>query len=170
MFGPDDDFFNRFAALARMLPFLPLIGGGATKFQPVFVGDVAAAIVRALSDPAARGHTFELGGPTVYTFKELMQFVLRETCRRRLLIPVSYFVASIQAMFLQFLPKPLLTPDQVSLLKSDNIVTGRETLAALGIEPTSIEVEVPAYLSRFRPKGQYDETVRAKVIEAPASR
>lgn len=169
VFGPEDDFFNRFAALARMLPFLPLIGGGATKFQPVFVGDVAAAIVRTLSDPATRGRTFELGGPTVYTFKELMQFVLRETCRRRLLVPISFFLATIQAVFLQFLPKPLLTPDQVTLLKSDNIVTGPETLAALGIEPTSIEAEVPAYLSRFRPKGQYDETVRAKVIEAPAS-
>jgi len=170
VFGPEDDFFNRFGALARMLPFLPLIGGGATKFQPVFVGDVAAAIVHALSDPGACGRTFELGGPTVYTFKELMQFVLRETCRRRLLVPMSFFLATIQALFLQFLPKPLLTPDQVILLKSDNIVTGPDTLAALGIEPTSIEVEVPAYLSRFRPKGQYDETVRAKVIEAPASR
>jgi len=170
VFGPEDDFFNRFAALARILPFLPLIGGGATKFQPVFVGDVAAAIVRAIGDPAARGRTFELGGPTIYTFKELMQFVLRQTCRRRFLVPVSYFVASMQAIFLQFLPKPLLTPDQVILLKSDNIVTAPQTLASLGIEPTSIEAEVPAYLSRFRPKGQYDEAVRDKVSAAQAPR
>src|SRR5882724_12928071 len=170
VFGPEDDFFNRFAALARILPFLPLIGGGATKFQPVFVGDVAAAIVRAIGDPAARGRTFELGGPTIYTFKELMQFVLRQTCRRRFPVPVSYFVASMQAIFLQFLPKPLLTPDQVILLKSDNIVTAPQTLASLGIEPTSIEAEVPAYLSRFRPKGQYDEAVRDKVSAAQAPR
>ena len=170
VFGPEDDFFNRFAALGRILPFLPLIGGGVTKFQPVFVGDVAAAIVRAITDPAARGRTFELGGPSIYTFKELMQFVLRQTCRKRLLVPVSFFVASIQALFLQFLPKPLLTPDQVILLKSDNIVTAADTLASLGIEPTSIEAEVPAYLWRFRPKGQYDEVARAKIIEAPAQR
>jgi uncharacterized protein YbjT (DUF2867 family) len=170
VFGPEDDFFNRFAALARILPFLPLIGGGATKFQPVFVGDVAAAIVRAICDPAARGITFELGGPAVYTFKELMQFVLRESCRKRLLVPVPFFVASMQAMFLQFLPKPMLTPDQVLLLKSDNVVTAPDTLVSLDIEPTSIEAEVPAYLWRFRPKGQYDDTVRAKVIEAPAPR
>lgn len=170
VFGPEDDFFNRFAALARILPFLPLIGGGFTKFQPVFVGDVAAAIVRAIADPSARGRTFELGGPNVYTFKELMRFVLRQTCRRRLLIPVPSFIASIQALFLQFLPKPLLTPDQVILLESDNIVTAPDTLASLGIEPTSIEAEVPAYLWRFRPRGQYDEVARAKIIEAPARR
>ena len=170
VFGPEDDFFNRFAALARILPFLPLIGGGFTKFQPVFVGDVAAAIVRATADLAARGRTFELGGPNIYTFKELMQFVLRQSCRRRLLAPVPFFVASIQALFLQFLPEPLLTPDQVILLKSDNIVTAPDTLASLGIEPTSIEAEVPAYLWRFRPRGQYDEVARAEIIEAPVQR
>jgi NADH dehydrogenase len=170
VFGPEDDFFNRFAALARILPFLPLIGGGGTRFQPVFVGDVAAAIVRAIADPAARSQTFELGGPNIYTFKELMQFVLRQTCRKRLLVPVPFFVASIQALFLQFLPKPLLTPDQVILLKSDNIVSAPNTLASLGIEATSIEAEVPAYLWRFRPRGQYDEVARAKIIEAPAQR
>ena len=164
VFGPEDDFFNRFAALARVLPVLPLFGGGATTFQPVFVGDVAAAIVCAISDPSARGRTFELGGPAVYTFKELMQFVLRETGRRRVLVSLPYFVASIQAMFLQFMPKPMLTPDQVTLLKSDNVVSAPDTLASLGIDPTSIEAEVPTYLWRFRPKGQYDDTVRAKVI------
>jgi uncharacterized protein YbjT (DUF2867 family) len=168
VFGPEDDFFNRFAALARVLPFLPLIGGGHTKFQPVFVGDVADAIVRGVTDPATRGKTFELGGPTVYSFKELMQVMLRETCRKRFLVPVPFFVARIQAMFLQFLPMPLLTPDQVTLLKSDNVVTGKDTLATLGITPTSVEAEAPAYLWRFRPKGQYDEMVREKTIEAPA--
>ena len=168
VFGSEDQFFNRFASLARVLPFLPLIGGGHTKFQPVFVGDVANAVVQGVTDPAARGKTFELGGPTVYSFKELMQFILRETCRKRLLVPVPFFAATIKAIFLQFMPSPLLTPDQVTLLKSDNVVTGNDTLATLGIVPTSVEAEVPTYIWRFRPKGQYDELVRDKVIEAAA--
>lgn len=168
VFGPEDKFFNRFASLARVLPFLPLIGGGHTQFQPVFAGDVADAVVRSIQDPAARGKTFELGGPNVYSFKELMQIILRETCRKQFLVPVPFFLASIKAVFLQFLPNPLLTPDQVTLLRSDNIVTGENTLATLGIAPTSVEAEVPAYLWRFRPKGQYDEMVRDKTIEAAA--
>lgn len=170
VFGPEDDFFNRFAALARILPVLPLIGGGHTRFQPVFVGDVASAVLRALRAPSARGKTYELGGPTVYSFKELMQVILRETCRKRLLLPVPFSVASFQAFFLQFLPKPLLTPDQVTLLKSDNVVAAPDTLASLGIEPTSVEAEVPTYLSRFRPKGQFDELARERVSAKPAPR
>lgn len=170
VFGPEDDFFNRFAALARVLLILPLIGGGHTKFQPVFVGDVATAVLRALSDTSARGQTYELGGPAVYTFKELMQLILRVTCRRRLLLPVPFSVATLQAFFLQFLPTPLLTPDQVTLLQSDNVVSAFNTLASLGIVPTSVEAEVPAYLSRFRPKGQYDELVRERVSAKPVSR
>lgn len=170
VFGPEDDFFNRFAALARVSPFLPLIGGGRTKFQPVFVGDVAAAILRAVGDPATRGRTYELGGPTVYSFRELMQILLRETCRRRLLMPLPFSLAWLQSLFLQFLPKPLLTPDQVILLKSDNVVTAADTLASLGIVPATIEAELPAYLSRFRPKGQYDVLVRDKLSEAPQQR
>ncbi|MBS0473179.1 MAG: complex I NDUFA9 subunit family protein [Proteobacteria bacterium] len=161
VFGPEDDFFNRFAALARVLPFLPLIGGGATKFQPVFVGDVASAVARCVAEPALGGKTYELGGPAIYSFKELMQIVLRETCRNRLLVPVPFWLAAVKAIFLQFMPKPLLTPDQVTLLKSDNVVTGGDTLAALDIVPTSVDAEVPAYLWRFRPKGQYD-TVSAE--------
>jgi len=168
VFGPEDDFFNRFAALARILPALPLIGGGHTKFQPVFVGDVAAVIARLAQDPALGGRTYELGGPTIYTFKELMEIVLRETERKRLLVPVPFALATLKAMFLQFLPKPLLTPDQVTLLKSDNVVTGENGLAALGIAPSSVEAEVPAYLWRFRPKGQYEESVRERVSVAPA--
>jgi uncharacterized protein YbjT (DUF2867 family) len=167
VFGPEDDFFNRFAALARILPALPLIGGGHTKFQPVFVGDVAEAILRGVTDTATRGKTYELGGPTIYSFKELMEIVLRETCRKRFLIPVPFFMATFQSIFLQLLPKPLLTPDQVTLLRSDNIVSGEQTLDSLGIVPTSADAEVPAYLWRFRPKGQYDELVRDKAIEAP---
>lgn len=170
VFGPEDDFFNRFAALARVLPILPLIGGGHTRFQPVFVGDVAAAVLRALNDSSARGRTYELGGPAIYTFKELMQLILRETCRRRLLLPIPYSIAMFQAFFLQFLPRPMLTPDQVTMLKSDNIVAASDSLKSLGIAPTSVEAEVPTYLSRFRPKGQYDELVRERVNVKPAQR
>ena len=167
VFGPEDGFFNRFAALARVLPALPLIGGGLSKFQPVFVGDVAAAIARCAGDPALGVRTYELGGPTVYSFKELMEIVLRETGRKRMLVPFPFALASLKAIFLQFLPGPLrLTPDQVTLLKSDNVVTGADTLASLGIVPTSVEAEVPSYLWRFRAKGQYDEI--AKVSAAPA--
>jgi NADH dehydrogenase len=127
-------------------------------------------VVRALGDPWFHGKTYELGGPTIYTFKELMQLILRETCRKRLLLPIPFSVATLQALFLQLLPKPLLTPDQVTLLQSDNIVSASETLASLGIEPTSVEAEIPTYLSRFRPKGQYDELVRERVSAKPASR
>lgn len=167
VFGPEDGFFNKFAALARFLPALPLIGGGATRFQPVFVGDVAAAIARCLSDVSARGQTYELGGPNIYTFKDLMQIVLRETDRERALVPLPFAIATIQAMFLQFLPGRLLTPDQVTLLKTDNVVSaGAKTIADLGIAPTSVEAEVPAYLWRFRPKGQYEELATEKTLSA----
>ena len=156
VFGPEDQFFNKFAAMARMVPALPLIGGGRTRFQPVFVGDVAAAIVAALKNPGAQGKTYELGGPTIYSFKELMQIVLRETGRARALIPLPFALASLKAFFLQFAPNPLLTPDQVKLLRHDNVVTPTAlTLADLGIVPTTVEAEVPAYLWRFRAKGEY---------------
>jgi NADH dehydrogenase len=161
VFGPEDQFFNRFANLARFFPFLPLIGGGRTRFQPVFVGDVAAAITAALDQPGAQGRTFELGGPAIYSFKELMQIVLEETGRRRALIPLPFALASIQAFFLQFAPNPLLTPDQVKLLRHDNVVAPTAlTLADLGIQPTTVEAEVPAYLWRFRSKGEYADLVR----------
>lgn len=163
VFGPEDDFFNRFAALARILPALPLVGGGHTKFQPVFVGDVAAAIVQCARDAGLGGNIYELGGPTVYSFKELMGIVLRETGRKRLLLPIPFAAAQLQAMVLQFMPKPMLTPDQVTLLKSDNVVTGSDTLQSFGIAPTSVEAEVPSYLWRFRAKGQYEDVVREKV-------
>lgn len=162
VFGPEDDFFNRFAALARIAPALPLIGGGLTKFQPVFVGDVAAAIAQLALDPALGGKTYELGGPTVYTFKELMEFLLQAIARKRLLVPIPFALATIPAFVLQFAPRPL-TPDQVTLLKRDNVVTGANTLATLGIVPSSVEAEVPAYLWRFRPRGQYEEFVRDRV-------
>ena len=160
LFGPEDDFFNRFAALARMSPALPLIGGGMTKFQPVFVGDVAQAVMRAVSGSANGGATYELGGPEVKTFRELMDYVLAVTERKRLLVPLPFGLARLQAMVLQLMPKPLLTPDQVELLRTDNIVSdaaqaeGR-TLKAFGIEPAAMEAIVPGYLWRFRKAGQF---------------
>ncbi len=140
LFGPEDDFFNRFAALARMSPVLPLIGGGHTKFQPVFVGDVAKAIAEAAEDKLRTGTIYELGGPEVRTFKELMQFILATIERNRLLVPLPFFAAKLKALFLQFAPSPLtLTPDQVEMLRTDNVVsekavTERRTLQGIGID------------------------------------
>ncbi|HEU0161934.1 MAG TPA: complex I NDUFA9 subunit family protein [Rhizomicrobium sp.] len=160
VFGPEDGFFNKFAGLARFLPVLPLIGGGHTRFQPVFVGDVARAIVTALTSDAARGRTYELGGPGTYSFKELLQLILRETGRRRLLLPLPFSLATIQAAFLGLLPRPVLTMDQVRLLKSDNVVSPTAArLSDLGIVPTSVEAVVPSYLWRYRAKGEYAEQV-----------
>ncbi len=158
VFGPEDDFFNRFAMLARMLPALPLIGGGHTKMQPVYAGDVADAIVRALDDAASDGKTYELGGPHIYTLKQIMEMVLEQTGRRRLLLPLPFFAARIQAALLQLLPKPLLTVDQVRLLEVDNIVSeGALTLKDLGItQPISAEVVLPTYLYRYRRTGQFE--------------
>jgi uncharacterized protein YbjT (DUF2867 family) len=160
LFGPEDDFFNRFASMARFMPALPLVGGGHTRFQPVFAGDVAAAIVRALERRAGAGRIYELGGPEVRTFKELMEFMLATIERKRLLVPLPFGLAKLQAYVLQLLPKPLLTPDQVELLKGDNVVSdaarheGR-TFETLGIEPVAMEAIVPAYLWRFRKTGQF---------------
>jgi NADH dehydrogenase len=149
IFGPEDDFFNRFAVMARIAPVLPVF---PARFQPVYVGDVADAIVRILGDGETRGRTYELGGPRVMTFREVMEVVLKETGRHRLLINLPLRVAAIQAFFLQFLPVPPLTPDQVKLLAADNVVSaGALTLTDLGIEPQAIEAIVPTYLHRFRP-------------------
>ncbi|HMH64093.1 MAG TPA: complex I NDUFA9 subunit family protein [Rhizomicrobium sp.] len=154
IFGPEDGFFNKFAEMARMFPALPLVGGGHTRFQPVFVGDVAAAIVAALGISGRR--TYELGGPSTYSFKELMQLILRETGRRRALVPLPFAIASLKAMFLQLLPNPILTMDQVRLLKKDNVVAPTAAgLADLGITPTSVEAVIPSYLWRYRAKGEY---------------
>jgi len=160
VFGPEDDFFNRFAALARLSPVLPLPGGGATRMQPVFAGDVAEMIARAVDGSVNAGVTYECGGPQVLTFRELMQFVLATVERRRLLLPVPFALMKLQAAFLQFLPKPPITPDQVELLKSDNVVSAAavsegRTLEALGIVPDPIAAVVPDYLWRFRKTGQF---------------
>jgi NADH dehydrogenase len=164
IFGPEDDFFNRFAALARMSPALPLIGGGATRFQPVFVGDVATAIANAVDGNVQGSRIYELGGPEVKTFEQLMRYVLATIERKRLLVPVPFFAAKIKAALLQYMPKPPLTPDQVELLRVDNVVSdaakaeGR-TLQGLGIQPEPFEAIVPSYLWRFRKTGQFHSRV-----------
>src|SRR5262245_7881106 len=149
VFGPEDDFFNRFAAMARLAPALPLVGGGHTRFQPVFAGDVAEAVVAAIEGRAGAGRVYELGGPDVRSFKELMEYVSATMERRRLLLPLPFPLATLQAYVLQLLPKPLLTPDQVELLKRDNIVSEQamregRTLAALGIDPVAMAAVVPS--------------------------
>jgi uncharacterized protein YbjT (DUF2867 family) len=170
VFGPEDNFFNRFAAFACLLPALPLIGGGRTRFQPVFAGDVADAVAAAADGKTKPGTIYELGGPEIFSFKALMRFILATIERHRPLVPIPFWIARLQALFLQFLPNPPLTPDQVTLLKRDNIVSeeakreGR-TLEDLDITPRSVPVIVPTYLWRFRKTGQF----RHRNIPAPHS-
>jgi len=160
VFGPEDDFFNRFAKLARLLPALPLFGGGRTRLQPVFAGDVAKAVVASLEGKAQRSGAYELGGPEILTLRAVMARVLAYTMRKRLLVPVPFWFAKLQGAFLQWLPNPPLTVDQVRLLQTDNVVsegairTGR-TLEGLGIQPVAIASVVPDYLEQFRPRGQF---------------
>jgi NADH dehydrogenase len=161
VFGPEDQFTNRFAALSRALPVLPLIGGGETRLQPVFVGDVATAIADAVEGKARSGQTYELGGPDVLTLRQVQEYVLKTTERTRLLAPLPFALAKMQAMVLQFAPGPLkLTPDQVELLRSDNVVSDAAqqaglTLQGLGIVPSSLEKTAPSWLWRFRRTGQF---------------
>ncbi len=175
IFGPEDAFFNRFAALARISPVLPLFGGGETKFQPVYVGDVAEAIARALSGRAEAGAAYELGGPQVKTFRELMQYVCDVTGRRRLLLPLPFKAGDAMAygteladkLSLGLFPKMLLTTrDQIKLLAVDNVVSPQaaadhRTLEGLGIHPEAIESIVPTYLVRFRKTGQFESQKHA---------
>ncbi len=157
VFGPGDGFFNRFAAMAQLSPVLPLIGGGATRFQPVYVGDVARAMAACLAGPGHEGQTYELGGPRTYSFKELLEMMLRETKRKRLLMPVPYALAMVQAAFLEHLPVPPITRDQVKLLKRDSVVAaGAKGLADLGIEATPVESILPLYMDCFRDGGRYE--------------
>jgi len=163
VFGPEDELFNRFAAMARMAPALPLIGGGGTRFQPVFVGDVAQAIVATLDRPTTAGEVFELGGPEILTFRQMMELLLKEIRRPRLLVPVPTGVAALAALAGELLPEPPLTRDQVRLLQIDNVVTpGMPGLAALGIVPTALELVLPTYLDRFRKGGRF-----APVTQSP---
>ncbi len=156
VFGPEDQFFNRFAKMAELLPALPLIGGGKTRFQPVYVGDVADAISQCVQDEHTAGQTYELGGPEVLTFKQLMQLMLKEIDRPRALVPLPFGVADFQARFLQYAPGKPLTRDQVLLLKRDNVVSpGAKGLEDLGIVPTSLGIVLPTYLDRFRKGGRF---------------
>jgi NADH dehydrogenase len=161
VFGPEDQFTNRFAALARISPMLPLIGGGVTRLQPVYVGDVATAVADAVDGKARAGGIYELGGPEVLTMREIMEIILEITDRKRMLVSLPFGLAKLQALVLQFAPGPLkLTPDQVELLRSDNVVSEEAkaaglTLEGLGITPDSMEAIAPQYLWRFRPAGQF---------------
>ncbi len=161
VFGPEDNFFNQFADMARFAPVLPLIGGGETKFQPVYVCDVAEAVARAVDGKLTAGATYELGGPEVKSFKECLEDMLEVTRRSRVLLPLPFPIASALGKVLQLVPGAPLTADQVELLKSDNVVSdaaraqGR-TLEGLGIKPTTLAAVLPTYLDRFREHGQYD--------------
>jgi NADH dehydrogenase len=161
VFGPEDQFTNRFGALARLSPALPLIGGGLTKMQPVYVGDVATAVADAVDGKAKAGATYELGGPEVLTMREIIEIILATTERDRTLVSLPFGLARFNAMFLQFAPGALkLTPDQVELLRADNIVSDAAkvaglTLEGLGITPDSLEAVGPQYLWRFRAAGQF---------------
>jgi uncharacterized protein YbjT (DUF2867 family) len=163
VFGPEDQFTNRFAALARMSPALPLVGGGVTKLQPVYVGDVATAVADAVDGKTKAGTTYELGGPEVLTMREIIEIILKIAQREPMLIPLSFGLAKLQATFLQFAPGALkLTPDQVALLRSDNVVSdaakaGGLTLEGLEITPDSLEAIAPQYLWRFRATGQFQK-------------
>jgi len=161
VFGPEDQFTNRFAALAQMSPALPLIGGGLTRMQPVYVGDVATAIANAVDGKARPGATYELGGPEVLTMREIMEIILEITDRKRMLVTLPFGLARLKAFFLQFAPGAFkLTPDQVESLRADNVVSDAAkaaglTLEGLGIPPDSLEAIGPQYLWRFRPAGQF---------------
>ncbi|MES2749888.1 MAG: complex I NDUFA9 subunit family protein [Pseudomonadota bacterium] len=161
VFGPEDHFTNRFAALAQISPLVPLIGGGLTRLQPVFVGDVATAIADAVGGKAKPGATYELGGPEVMTMREIIEIILKIAQRKSMLVSLPFALAKLQAAFLQFAPGDFkLTPDQVELLRSDNVVsdaakTAGLTLEGLGIAPDSLEAVAPSYLWRFRKTGQF---------------
>ncbi|MDO9336616.1 MAG: complex I NDUFA9 subunit family protein [Caulobacter sp.] len=162
VFGPEDDFFNRFGQMAALSPVLPLIGGGHTKFQPIYVGDLAAAIAQAAASDAFAGQTVELGGRAVYSFKELLAFICTETGRKRILAPLPFPLAGLIGIagdLAAMVIKPPITSDQVDLLRTDNVVPeGAVGLDAFGITPKSIEAVVPAYLYRYRKGGQYAAT------------
>jgi NADH dehydrogenase len=159
VFGPDDHFFNRFAAMASVSPALPLVGGGRTRFQPVFVGDVGAALARVVGAPEAAGQTYELGGPATFSFRELMELMLAETGRRRLLLPIPFPAARLLGSLGQLVAgvvAPPLTVDQVESLKTDNVTSGAYPgLPELGVTPATLEAILPTYLYRYRKGGQY---------------
>ncbi|MDQ0318655.1 NADH dehydrogenase [Pararhizobium capsulatum DSM 1112] len=168
VFGPEDQFFNKFAEMSRFAPALPLIGGGEMAFQPVYVTDVAEAVATSVDGKVARGTIYELGGPEVLTFRNCLEIMLKTIDRKRALVPLPFGIASLIGSIASLIPfiKPPLTPDQVILLRSDNIVSeaarseGR-TLTAFGIEPTSVEAVLPSYVVHYRPQGQYTRSGNA---------
>jgi uncharacterized protein YbjT (DUF2867 family) len=168
IFGPEDGFFNKFADMARLSPVLPLIGGGNMKFQPVYVGDVAEAVARAVDGKLATGKIYELGGPEVLTFRECLQTILRVTSRKRRFIPLPFGIASLIGGIASLVPfvTPPITPDQVRLLRRDNVVSKEaeeeaRTLKAIGILPTMLTSVLPSYLVQYRPHGQYTDSGKA---------
>lgn len=167
IFGPEDKFFNRFAALAQFAPALPLIGGGETKFQPVYVGDVASAVMATLTRPdtgglSPFGATYELGGPEILTFRELYERMFEQTGRKRMMVSLPWAIARVQAAFMSVLPVPPLTNDQITSLQTDSVVSsGARLLHDLNITPTALETILPTYLDRFRPGGRFAEKKRA---------
>jgi NADH dehydrogenase len=162
IFGPEDGFFNKFASMSRFSPALPLVGGGHTKFQPVYVTDVAEAVARAVDGRAEKGATYELGGPEILSFRQCLELMLDVIDRKRALVPLPFAIASLIGSFASLVPfvDPPLTPDQVTLLRSDNIVSDEakkegRTIQALGITPALAEAILPSYLVRYRPQGQF---------------
>lgn len=157
VFGPEDKFFNKLALTAKMAPFMPVFAGGTARFQPVYVVDVAEAAARALLDPRAAFGVYELGGPRVYTYRELAELTLRMTGRTRRIVSLPVWPARIAAFFSEFLPVPPITRDQLDLLTRDSVVgAGRPGFAELGMAPHSAEAILPSYLDRYRPSGRYD--------------
>lgn len=162
IFGPEDGFFNKFAEMARFAPALPLIGGGQTQFQPVYVGDVAEVVARGVDGVLKAGAIYELGGPRVMSFRECLEEILEITMRKRVLLPLPWGLASLIGSIAKHVPfiEPPLTDDQVTLLRRDNVVSDqavaeKRTLSGVGIAPTTVEAILPSYLTRYRPHGQY---------------
>lgn len=162
VFGEDDDFFNKFAKLASVMPFLPLIGGGKTKFQPVFVGDIADAVIKALQHAQCEGQIFELGGPRVVDFKDIYDIMFSYTKQRKPLVSLPWGMAKMQGAVFSMMPTPLLTPDQVTSLKYDNVVSDKANdLNDLGITPTDMDLVLPTYLKRYQPGGRFADIKKA---------
>ncbi len=162
IFGPEDGFFNMFAGLTQFSPVLPAIGGGNTRFQPVYVGDVAEAVALAVDGKARSGTIYELGGPEVATFRQCLEVILETIGRTRVIISLPWWMARLMGRVMSLLPNPMLTLDQVKLLESDNVVSDDAvdkglTLEGLGIQPTTMNAILPAYLVRFKPHGQYGD-------------
>lgn len=165
VFGPEDGFFNKFAEMSRFSPVLPLVGGGETAFQPVYVTDVAEAVAKSVEGKVAKGKIYEIGGPDVLTFKNCLEILMKTIDRKRTLLPVPFGIASMIGSVASLVPfiTPPLTSDQVTLLKSDNVVSANaqtegRTLQAFGIAPTSVEAVLPSYVVRYRPQGQYSRS------------